>query len=185
MEELVIRPTTKFIKAAYVVVFLLIIAGAVAQYKIPELQSLPQGVVPGVLALLLIWPISRHIARRFTKMTIIGDKLRYEVGMLSKSTRTIQLSKVQDVTVRQHLGQRMAGVGSLSIETAGESSRLTFPSIDSPQSMAEHIIDASHRIGVRGIVDEREETQRQGGIDNRGQQGLGKGDGPGSGGLGR
>jgi uncharacterized membrane protein YdbT with pleckstrin-like domain len=184
MEEMVIRPTTKFIKAGYAIVFLLIIVGAVAQNKVKELQTLPQGVVPGVLALLLLWPISRHLERRFTKMTIIGDKLRYEVGALSKSTRTIQLSKVQDVTVRQHLGQRMAGVGSLSIETAGESSRLTFPSIDSPQSVAEHIIDASHRIGVRGIVDEREETQRQGGIDNRGEQGPGKGHGTGAGGSG-
>jgi len=184
MEEMVIRPTTKFIKAGYAVVFLLIIVGAVAQYKVKELQNLPQGVVPGVLALLLLWPISRHLALRFTKMTIVGDKLRYEVGALSKSTRTIQLSKVQDVTVRQHLGQRMAGVGSLAIETAGESSRLTFPSIDSPQSVAEHIIDASHRIGVRGIVDEREETQRQGGIDNRSEQGPGKGHGSGSGGSG-
>ena len=186
MEEMVIRPTTKFIKAGYAIVFLLILVGAVAQYKVKELQNLnlPQGVVPGVLALLLLWPISRHIERRFTKMTIIGDKLRYEVGMLSKSTRTIQLSKVQDVTVRQHLGQRMAGVGSLAIETAGESSRLTFPSIDSPQSVAEHIIDASHRIGVRGIVGEREETQRQGGIDNRSEQGPGKGHGTGTGGSG-
>ena len=36
-----------------------------------------------VPALLLIWPIRRHIARQFTKATIPGDKLRYEVGALS------------------------------------------------------------------------------------------------------
>jgi putative membrane protein len=185
MEEMVIRPTTKFLKAGYAVVILLVIAGAVAQSQIPDLKKLPTGVIPGTLALLLLWPLSRHLRRSFTKMTIIGDKLRYEVGMFSKSTRTIQLSKVQDVTVRQSLGQRMAGVGSLAIETAGESSRLTFPSIDSPQSMAEHIIDASHRIGVRGIVDEREETQRQSGPDNRGEQGPGKGYGAGASGIGR
>ncbi len=183
MEELVIRPTTKFIKAGYAVVILLIIAGAVAQSQIKDLQTLPKGVIPGVLALLLIWPITRHIERRFTKMTIVGDKLRYETGMLSKSTRNIQLSKVQDVTVHQSLGQRMAGVGSLSIETAGGSSRLTFPSIDSPQSMAEHIIDASHRIGVKGIVD-GEETGRQGGLGDRSEQGPGQGYGAGAGGSG-
>jgi hypothetical protein len=33
-------------------------------------------------ALLLIWPLRRHIAQRFTKATIAGDKLRYEVGAL-------------------------------------------------------------------------------------------------------
>lgn len=185
MAEMVIRPTTKFIKLGYVVVILLIVAGAIAQSRIDELKSLPTGLIPGVLALLLLWPVARHLERRFTVMTIVGDKLRYEVGMFSKSTRTIQLSKVQDVTVKQSLGQRMAGVGSLSIETAGESSRLTFPSIDAPQSMAEHIIDASHRIGVRGIVDEREETEREGGPGNRGEQGPRKGNGSGAGGIGR
>ena len=93
-------------------------------------------------------------------MTMVGDKLRYETGMLSKATRTIQLSKVQDVTVRQSVAQRMGGVGDLSIETAGETSRLTFPNIDGPQAIADKIIDESHRIGVRGIVDERKETKR-------------------------
>ena len=50
--------------------------------------------------------------------------------------------------------------GDLSIETAGESSRLTFPSIDGPQAVADRIIDASHRIGVKGIVDDGDETKR-------------------------
>jgi len=185
MEEMVIRPTTKFIKAGYAAVLALIVAGMVAQSQIPQLKNVEPWIIPSALALLLIWPASRHLERMFTKMTIIGDKLRYEVGMFSKSTRTIQLSKVQDVTVRQSLWQRMGGVGSLSIETAGESSRLTFPSIDSPQAMAEHIIDASHRIGVRGIVDEREETERQGSLDKRSEQGPGQSHGAGSGGLGR
>ena len=79
-------------------------------------------------------------------MTMVGDKLRYETGMLSKATRTIQLSKVQDVTVRQSLGQRIAGVGDLSIETAGESSRLTFPNIDGPQVIADRIIETGRYV---------------------------------------
>src|SRR5579863_4727892 len=121
--------------------------------------------------------VHRHDDRR--------RKLRYETGMLSKATRTIQLSKVQDVTVRQTLAQRMGGVGDLSIETAGESSRLTFPNIDGPQAVADQIIDASHRIGVRGILDDGQEIKRQGGIDNGGKQGPGQGYGSGAGGVGR
>jgi len=161
MEELVIRPSTKFIRLGYAAVILLIIGAAVAQNqfkdKFPE--SWPPWVLPAVFALLLLWPASRHWRQRFTKMTMIGDKLRYETGMLSKATRTIQLSKVQDVTVRQSLGQRMGGIGDLSIETAGESSRLTFPNIDRPQVVADRIIDESHKIGVRGILDEPKETK--------------------------
>ena len=185
MQELVIRPTTKFIKFGYLVVLVLVAGSAIAVSQITNWpQDVPKWVIPVAFALLLIWPISRHIEQRFTVMTIIGDKLRYETGMLSKATRTIQLSKVQDVTVRQSLAQRMGGVGDLSIETAGESSRLTFPNIDGPQAVADQIIDASHRIGVRGIMDDGQEIKRQSGPDNGGEQGPGKSHGTGTGGIG-
>jgi uncharacterized membrane protein YdbT with pleckstrin-like domain len=161
MEELIVRPSMKFIRLGYVVVIVLIIGAAVAQNQFKDSlpPSLPPWAIPAAFALLLIWPITRHWEQRFTKMTMIGDKLRYETGMFSRSTRTIQLSKVQDVTVRQSLGQRMGGVGDLSIETAGESSRLTFPNIDRPQFIADKIIDESHKIGVRGILDEPKEPK--------------------------
>ena len=162
MEELVIRPSMKFIKLGYLVVTVLFVASVIAQNHWAESlpPELPGWVIPSLFALLFLSPMSRHLRQRFTKMTMVGDKLRYETGMLSKATRTIQLSKVQDVTVRQSVGQRMAGIGDLSIETAGESSRLTFPNIDAPQQVADRIIDASHRIGVRGIHDDGEETKR-------------------------
>jgi len=158
MEELVIRPTTKFIKIGYAVVAVLILASIILEnlFKDALSPNLPFWLIPGLLALLLLWPASRHWTRRFTKMTMVGDKLRYETGILSKATRTIQLSKVQDVTMRQTVPQRIAGVGDLTIETAGESSRLTFPNIDRPQAIADMIIDASHRIGVKGILDDPE-----------------------------
>jgi uncharacterized membrane protein YdbT with pleckstrin-like domain len=97
-----------------------------------------------VPAVLLIWPIRRHIAQRFTKATIAGDRLRYEVGALGKSTRNISLPKVQDARVDQSVMQRMFGVGNLSIETAGEASRLTIRNVDRPQAVADEILAASH-----------------------------------------
>jgi uncharacterized membrane protein YdbT with pleckstrin-like domain len=81
------------------------------------------------------------------KVTITGDKLRYESGLLSKTTRNIQLSKVQDVRVDQSLGQRMMGVGDISIETSGEASRLEVDNIDEPQAVADEIIAASQEHG--------------------------------------
>jgi uncharacterized membrane protein YdbT with pleckstrin-like domain len=161
MEELVIRPTLKFIKLGYLTVGALLLAALIAQsqYK-DKLEGWPSWLIPAIFILLALWPASRHLRQRFTVMTMVGDKLRYETGMLSKSTRTIQLSKVQDVTVRQSLAQRMGGIGDLSIETAGESSRLTFANIDGPQAIADSIIDASHRIGVKGILDDGEAPKR-------------------------
>src|SRR6185503_11948705 len=70
--------------------------------------------------LVFIWPAARALRWRFTKATISGDRLRYETGFMSKSTRTIQLTKVQDVKVDQRMMQRIFNIGDISIETAGE-----------------------------------------------------------------
>jgi uncharacterized membrane protein YdbT with pleckstrin-like domain len=78
-------------------------------------------------------------------MTILDDRLRYESGLLSRTTRTILISKVQDVTVHQRIGQRIFGVGDVSIETAGEASRETIFNIDRPQEIADHINEHAQR----------------------------------------
>src|SRR5437763_15731195 len=101
--------------------------------------------LPALVALILIVPSRRHIQRQSIKMTISGDKLRYEAGLLSKTTRNIQLSKVQDVRVDQSLGQRMLGVGDISIETSGESSRLEMDNVDAPQAIADEIVAGSQQ----------------------------------------
>ena len=136
MADIVVRPTMKFIKTAYVGMAVLIIAGAALWYST---QRDPVWV-PALFLVLLLWPLSRHIRRQMTKVTITPDKLRYELGLLAKTTRTIQLVKIQDVRVDQTLWQRIFGVGSISIETAGEASRLTLRHIDLPQAIADEIM---------------------------------------------
>src|SRR5580693_6864780 len=145
MEDAVIRPTMKFIKLGYAAVILLIVAGVIGFSMISqdsEWKSRPW--IMAAPAVLLIWPIRRHVAQRFTKATIAGDRLRYEVGAMRKSTRNISLPKVQDARVDQSVTQRMFGIGDLSIETAGESSRLTIRNVDRPQRVADEILAASH-----------------------------------------
>jgi uncharacterized membrane protein YdbT with pleckstrin-like domain len=107
--------------------------------------------LPIVSLLLLIWPIKRHIQRQTVKLTIAGEKLRYETGLMSKSTRLIQLPKVQDVRVLQSMGQRMLSVGDISIETAGENSRLVVENLDSPQQLAEQITDLAGHAPASGL----------------------------------
>ena len=141
MADIIVRPTMKFIKAGYVAVGIVIAAGAAAWYVYN-----PHPLwAPAVFLAMLFWPLSRQIGRQMTKITITDDKLRYEYGLLSKSTRTIQLPKIQDVRVDQRFAQRLFGVGSLSIETAGETSRLTVDDIDMPQAIADEIMARSQR----------------------------------------
>ena len=141
----------KQIKAGYLLAVLVIVAAVVVHVKYLMPREDPTWVrepwLPVVAALFLLLPIRRHIRRQSVKMTIAGDKLRYEAGLLSKTTRNIQLSKVQDVRVDQSLGQRMLGVGDISIETSGESSRLEMDNVDAPQTIADEIIAASQQHG--------------------------------------
>ena len=143
MVDIVIRPSMKFIKAGYVLTLAVIVAAIILSYHyLPE--DKPRWW-PWIWAALIIWPIKRHIHRQNIKLTIAGEKLRYETGIASKSTRIIQLPKVQDVRVVQSMGQRMLGVGNIAIETAGESSRLVVENLDRPQQLAEQLTDLSGR----------------------------------------
>jgi len=148
MSDMIIRPSMKFIYMGYAVVVLIVAASAAAMMHLQWPASVPsswQPWIPWLPALLLLWPLERHFRNRFTKMTILEDRLRYETGILSRNTRTVQLSKVQDVTVRQRIGQRIFGVGDLSIETAGKSSWEAIVNIDRPQAVADHINQLSER----------------------------------------
>src|SRR5258708_3391365 len=92
-------------------------------------------------ALMLFVTMIRHLQTRLVKLTVMGDRLRYEAGFFSKTTRTVELVKVQDIRVDQTFFQRMVGIGDLSLETAGGTSRMEIDSIDRPQEAADHILE--------------------------------------------
>jgi len=145
--DLTIRPTSKFLKFGVVLAAVIVVGLEIAwltAWKDAVGTSWPMLIPP----LLLIWPAQRWLRWRLTRATITGDRLRYETGMASKTTRNIQLSKVQDVRVDQRLLQRIFNIGDLSIETAGETSRLVIPNVDSPQELADEMMDRSHKAAL-------------------------------------
>ena len=149
MSELTIRPTAKFIKAGAVLACIVFLALEVVCIKWGNAAT---GVwVMLVPLLVLVWPALRALRRQYTKTTLTADRLRYESGLASKSTRTIQLAKLQDVRVDQKLMQRLFQVGDLAIETAGEASRLTMRNVDDPRLIADQIVDAAHGNGDKSL----------------------------------
>ena len=146
MADIVIRPSMKFIRAGYIATLLVIAAAVFVHYEYIADQH-PTPWLPVASLLLLIWPIKRHLQRQSVKLTIDGEKLRYETGIVSKSTRLIQLPKVQDVRTIQSVAQRLFNVGDISIETAGENSRLVVENLDNPQHLAEQLTDLAGQAG--------------------------------------
>jgi membrane protein YdbS with pleckstrin-like domain len=142
MAEMIIRPTMKFIYLGYLLVIVIVVALVVALMRVQWPHEIPAALqpwIPWLPVLLLLWPLKRHLRQHFTKITILDDLLRYETGILGRSTRSILISRVQDVTVRQRIGQRIFGVGDLSIETAGKTSWEAFVNFDRPREIADHI----------------------------------------------
>ncbi|MBL8173788.1 MAG: PH domain-containing protein [Bryobacterales bacterium] len=143
MAEINIRPSSMLMNAKYALAAIL--AGVVVYLwqARDQVYFLALLAVPLYLALTATAQLVRN---RFVKMQISGDRLKYEAGMASKTSRSIPLHKVQDVTVKQTFGQRILGLGDLSIETAGETSRLTIEQIASPRVVAEQILDIVARL---------------------------------------
>lgn len=140
MPDLTIQPTKKWIRLQYWIAFV-VFCVAVGFYVNKFINRVPPWVLI-VPALLFLLPLRGQLRQRFTKLTLSGDKLRYESGVFSKTMRTIPVSKIQDVRADQTFAQRLAGIGNLTIETAGEAGELTMANIDDPQRAVEAIIDA-------------------------------------------
>ena len=146
MEDLTIRPTAKFIMLRTILAVLVFLAVEIAwftQWCADERLNF----VPIVAFVVLIWPLPGALRRQFTKTTISGERLHYETGMFAKTTRTIQLSKLQDLRVDQTFMQRIFGVGNLSIETAGAASWEAIRDVDNPQAVADEILNRAHQHG--------------------------------------
>ena len=148
-----VRQSLKGVKIAYVLVAIL--AALIAAYWLGAFN--PPAAPPDVplwapllapAALLLLVAI-RHLRRRTTCLDVEGERLRYEAGLFSKTSRIMELSKVQDVRFDQTFGQRIMGTGDLSVETAGETSRIVMPSIDRPREVAEHILELSRALRTK------------------------------------
>ncbi len=143
MSDLIIRPTAKFLKAGTVLAVLVVAALDIAYFAVwRERGSFPDWF-PFVPLVILLWPASRWMRRRFTRALVTGDRLRFEMGAAAKTTRNIQLSRVQDIRVDQGLLQRMLNIGDISIETSGETSRLTIPNVDRPQQVVDELMNRS------------------------------------------
>jgi len=142
-DDLTIRPTAKFLKAGVVVTALVFLGLEIAYFAYWRgIETLT--LLPLVVPLIFVWPLARWLRWRSTRAIISGDRLRYESGLAGKSTRTIQLTKLQDVRVDQGLFDRMFNIGDISLETSGETSRLTIPKVDRPQQVADELLNRSH-----------------------------------------
>ena len=141
MDDRTIRPSMKSVWAAYTLAFAVAVAAdwAILQWTDARPWAL---AIPLVVFLV---PLKEHLRRRLISLRLHDDHLTIESGLLSSTRRTIDVAKIQDVTVRQTFGQRLMRVGDIMLESAGESGAMTIRNVDGPRELADEIIASSKR----------------------------------------
>jgi hypothetical protein len=123
---------------------------------VPEFASaegygwgLPFGVVPGIVLLLAVWLVGFRPAARWRRWgwAFTGSELHVQHGWLVNVHTIVPVARVQHIDVMQGVFQRMFGVTTLALHTAGSGhSFVLLPGI--ARETAESIRDAiRERIG--------------------------------------
>jgi uncharacterized membrane protein YdbT with pleckstrin-like domain len=97
----------------FLVLLLLIIGGCVAATSVPEIGFGAAGL--GAFLLLIWW-----LREKSTTLTVTNKRTILRRGLLSKNTREVRHSDVRFLEVKQTLGQRLVGIGSIAISSAAQ-----------------------------------------------------------------
>ena len=91
----------------------------------------------GIL-ILLYW----YIKTRATALTVTDHEIMYERGILSKDRTAVSLKHVRSVHVTQGFINRILGVGTVQISTAGDEPEFTIADMPDPHVIREAIAKA-------------------------------------------
>ncbi len=147
-----VRPTLVFVLVWYAIATLLVIGVAAL------MGILSSGVLKGMdgwvtffiilgigIAVFSI-PIYKHILRRREVYTLTNHKLDMRYGIIAKTVRHIPLAKIQDVTVKASVWQRLMKMGDIEIDSASETGKIILDEIHNPEYYANVILGELRRI---------------------------------------
>ena len=140
-----ITPTLKFVKAGYVI-------SVIAAFVFVAVMSL---VLPGVWWLIavaigilfLAVPAYFHLKQNMTRYTLTDTMIEIDRGLISRSTQSVPLRRIQDVTVTSTAMQRLLGFGDVVVDNASETGgKVILDNIDSPRKYANMLLDQMKRL---------------------------------------
>ncbi len=87
------------------------------------------------LLILLTW----HLKNKASKLTVNDNEILFEKGLLSKERSEVNLASVRTTKVKQSFFNRIFGVGSIEIFTAGDSPEIVATGMPEPNKIRELI----------------------------------------------
>lgn len=139
-----ITPTLMFVKLGYVLAAvgaLLLVAAVAAFSSIGTIWAVLLGL------LLFLIPAFYHIKQKLVRYTLTDSKLEIDAGLISRTTRSVPLRRIQDVTVSASVLQRLLGFGDLMIDNASEEAgKVILKNINDPKQRAEDVMRQMRRL---------------------------------------
>jgi uncharacterized membrane protein YdbT with pleckstrin-like domain len=87
------------------------------------------------LLILLAW----YLQNKSSKLTINENEILFEKGLLNKERSEVNISSVRTTKVKQSFFDRIFGVGSVEIYTAGDSPEIVAKGLPDPNKISEII----------------------------------------------
>lgn len=99
-----------------------------------------------VFVVVLVWGLIRRIA---TTYTITNRRLTIRSGLLSRELHECRLERVQNVSTRQRLLERMLGIGTVDFDTAaGAAYDFSFRGVEDPGGIVRTVNAALEDLGL-------------------------------------
>lgn len=135
-----IGPTLFYVKLGYAVAaFGALILVAFTSAFLSQWISIWLMVVIGLLLFLI--PAYYHLRQKLIRYKLSDATLEIVTGLVSRTTRTIPISRIQDVTVLATPWQRLFGYGDLMVDNASEQGgKVVLKNINSPKKYADILL---------------------------------------------
>src|SRR5579884_1209744 len=138
------------LRAAVAAVLAGVIAGVAAELVTSHARL--GWVILAVLAVLGMAVLLGFLRRQATTYTITSHRLTVQLGLLSQELHETRLDRVQNVTSRQSVFDRLLGIGTVDFDTAGGAGfDFAFRGVDNPQAIV-RTVDLALRGQVRPLI---------------------------------
>lgn len=105
--------------------------------------------VLALAAVALFWCVGRYARWYTTNFVVTSDRLIYRHGVFAKRGQEIPLERLNDVSFRRTIVQRVVGAGDLMIESGGERGQQPFNHIAHPERVQNVIHRSIEQAQVR------------------------------------
>lgn len=142
MSELIVRPSRR--QAHALLILCLLPVGALLRYVYVTSPETPKVVL--LAGLLLIFPLRLYIRSWSSSLRLVNGVLRLRRGLFTAHVTSMALERLQEVTVKRTMWQRLWGTGDIHIESAAESAGIVMTGVDEPQQVADRILELSRSV---------------------------------------